>query len=134
MRITAQAKAETRDRIIEVAAQLFGADGWENTTTRSIAAAAGIASGTLFNYFESKEAIVAFLMSDALAEAQKEVFKRRGPDESLDEELFSLIWTELRSLKRYRKFLPAAAETIFSPLRRMQEGSPGEALRVNHLK
>jgi len=138
MRITAEAKAETRDRIIEAAARLFTTDGWENTTTRGIAAASGIAAGTLFNYFETKEAIVAALMSEALEAAQAEVRKRRGadqlPDESLEEELFALIWTELKSLKEYRKFLPAAAETILSPMRHSVAGSPGESLRMNHLK
>ena len=134
MRITAEAKAETRDRIIAAATKLFMTDGWENTTTRAIAAASGIAAGTLFNYFESKEAIVAALMSESLEQAQEEVRKRRGRGESLEEELFSLIWGELRSLKRLRKFLPAAAETIFSPARHLLAGTPGDSLRVNHLK
>jgi AcrR family transcriptional regulator len=134
VRITAEAKAETRERIVEIAARLFTTDGWNSTTTRGIAAAAGIAAGTLFNYFESKEAIVAALMSEALEEAQEEVRKRRGGNESLEEELFSLIWAELRSLRRFRKFLPAAAETVLSPLRRSSEDGPGESLRVNHLQ
>src|SRR5262249_14843842 len=30
--------------------------------------------------------------------------------------------------------LPAAAETIFSPMRRSLEDSPGESLRANHLE
>src|SRR5204863_812372 len=107
MRITAEAKAETRERITEIAAKLFITAGWENTTTRGIASAAGIAAGTLFNYFETKEAIVAALMSEALLEAQAEVRKRRDRHESLEEELFALIWTELRSLRRFRTFLPA---------------------------
>src|SRR5688572_31022515 len=93
MRITAEAKTATRERIIKVAAKLFAKDGWESTTTRGIATAAGIAAGTLFNYFESKEAIVAELISEALTHAQQEIEKR--DDESLEEELFTFIWTEL---------------------------------------
>src|SRR5438876_11085926 len=82
MRITAEAKAETRQRIIDVASKLFIAKGWENTTTRGIAAEAGIAAGTLFNYFDSKEAIVAALMSEALAKAQEEPRKRQTYEQS----------------------------------------------------
>jgi AcrR family transcriptional regulator len=133
MRITAEAKTATRDRILEAATRLFTTDGWENTTTRGIASAAGIAAGTLFNYFESKEAIVVALQSEALAEAQEEVVKRRGSGESVEEELFTLIWAELRSLRRFRSFLPAASETIFSPMRRSSPG-PGDALRARHLE
>jgi len=134
MRITAEAKAETRERIVEIAAKLFTSDGWENTTTRGIAAAAGIAAGTLFNYFKTKEAIVTALMSEALQEAQAEVRKRQDRHEPLEEQLFSLIWTELRSLRRFRRFLPAAAETVLSPMRRSSDESPGEVLRLNHLE
>jgi AcrR family transcriptional regulator len=134
MRISAEAKAETRQRIIEAALDLFGRDGWESTTTRQIAAAAEIATGTLFNYFESKEAIVASLMLEALTTAQHEFRKRRSLGDSLEEELFSLIWTGFRSLRRFRKILPEAAETIFSPLRRSAPDSLGESIRVNHLE
>ncbi len=134
MRITAEAKAETRRRIIEAASDLFTTEGWENTTTRGIAAEAGIATGTLFNYFESKESIVAAMMCEALSGAQEELKNREAGDQTLEEELFSLIWSELRSLRRFRKFLPAAAETIFSPMRRSSLDSPGETIRVNHLE
>jgi AcrR family transcriptional regulator len=132
MRITAEAKSETRERIIKVAARLFKSDGWESTTTRAIAAAAGIATGTLFNYFESKEAIVAALISEALERAEQEIRTRDG--ESLEEELFSLIWTELSSLRTFRKFMAGAAESILSPLRRYARESPGESIRTNHLE
>ena len=133
MRVTAETKTSTRQRIIEVATRLFVAEGWDDTTTRGIAAAAGIAAGTLFNYFDSKEAVVAELLSDALAKAQRELRSRKGKAGSLEEELFALIWTELRSLRPFRKFLPAAAETIFSPLRRMPEDKVGDSIRDRHL-
>ena len=132
MRITAEAKSATRERIIKVAAQLFATEGWENTTTRGIASAAGIATGTLFNYFDSKEAIVAALISEALAKAEREIQKR--DDESLEEELFTFIWTELASLRDYRRSLADAAETILSPLRRYAKESAGDAIRANHLE
>lgn len=134
MRITAEVKAETRQRIIDAALNLFLTDGWESTTTRGIATAAGIATGTLFNYFESKEAIAAFLVSESLSNSKQELRKRQQDDQSMEEELFSLVWAELRSLRRFRKFLSAAAETIFSPLRRGSADSPGESIRLNHLE
>ena len=67
MRVTAEAKAETRQRILEAARKLFAASGYESSTTREIADAAGIANGTLFNYFPNKEAILAALVADVTA-------------------------------------------------------------------
>ena len=70
MRVTAQVQAATRERILEVAKQLFASQGFHATTTREIARAAGLATGTMFNYFSSKEAIVGSLASEALAEVR----------------------------------------------------------------
>lgn len=135
MRITAEAKAETAERILESAANLFAAAGWENTTTREIAAAAGIATGTLFNYFPCKEAIAAALISDALEKVDQKFEARSRPrQESLEEELFSFIWSGFKKLRRYRAFLAPAAEIIFSPLVRQSPGRTGDAIRVRHLE
>ena len=127
MRITAEAKSATRERILDAASRLFGSRGWEATTARDIAAAAGIASGTLFNYFQTKEAVAATLISDAMTVPPQGAA-------SLEEELFSLIWTGLRSLRRLKGFLAAAAETIFSPLARKASESPGDSIRVSQLE
>jgi AcrR family transcriptional regulator len=133
MRVTAKAMESTRRNLVRAARGLFVKKGWDYTTTRRIAKTAGVAAGTLFNYFDSKEAIAAELISEALQHAQEVVEQRRRAGETVEEELFSLIWTELASLREYRKFLPAAAETIFSPLRRLAPESPGESLRRKHL-
>src|SRR5271157_788809 len=118
MRITAEAKLATGQRILETAARLFTAAGWESTTTREIAADAGIATGTLFNYFQCKEAIAAALIAEALEKAYREFDSRPREDSSLEEDLFSFIWTGFKKLRECRNFLAPAAETIFSPLAR----------------
>ena len=127
MRITAEAKSATRERILDTASRLFRSNGWATTTTRDIAQSAGIATGTLFNYFETKEAIAATLISETLKSTHE-------VSDSLEEELFSFIWGGLRSLRTMRDFLSAAAETVFSPLARKAGESPGDSIRVNHLE
>jgi AcrR family transcriptional regulator len=134
MRITAEAKVATGRRILDAAARLFTITGWEGTTTREIAAAAEIATGTLFNYFQSKEAIAAALISDALAQAQQEFESRPREEASLEEDLFSFIWTGLKRLRGCRKFLLPAAETIFSPLARAAPERAGDSIRASHLE
>ncbi len=133
MRITSQAKAATGQRILESAAELFRTAGWEETTTREIAAAAGIANGTLFNYFPCKEAIVAALITEALETADQDFENRDREETSLEEDLFALIWGGLKSLREYRDFLAPAAETIFSPLAQFSAEKSGDAIRVHHL-
>lgn len=134
MRIAPAQKTETRRRILATAAKLFSRDGWEATTTKSLARAAGIATGTLFNYFPTKEAVAAALAHAALVDARAEFLEQLRGDESLEEELFSLIWTGLRRLLPYRGFLGAALNTVLSPLARPPQPDPGDALRAEHLE
>jgi AcrR family transcriptional regulator len=134
MRVTAEAKTATRQRILEAATILFARDGWQDATTRAIALEAGIATGTLFNYFPTKEAIAAELIAEALDRAGVAFRAGRREEDSLEADLFLLIWSGLRSLRDYRNFLGPAAETIFSPLARQTADSPGDAVRVDHLE
>jgi AcrR family transcriptional regulator len=134
MRVTAETKSATRERILAAATSLFARDGWQNATTRAIALEAGIATGTLFNYFSTKEAIAATLIAEALQGVGEAFLAGRREDDSLEADLFLLIWSGLRSLRDYRNFLGPAAETIFSPLARQTAESPGDAIRVDHLE
>jgi AcrR family transcriptional regulator len=48
--------AEERSaQILDAAARLFATQGFHQTTTRQIAAEAGVAEGTIYNYFTSKQ-------------------------------------------------------------------------------
>ena len=134
MRITAQAKTATRDRILAAATQIFLDRGWENATTRDIAAAAGIANGTLFNYFSSKEAIAAALIEGATSSSLDSFQKRRTGSESLAEDLFAFVWISLKSLRKFRKFLAPALDTVFSPLANPTREDAGASLRLRHLE
>ena len=134
MRITAEAKTETRQRILQAATRLFKAEGWHETTTRGIAVGAGIATGTLFNYFPTKEAIAAELIGSALRRARESFSGEGDANGCLEADLFSLIWRGFLNLREFRAFLAPAAETIFSPLARSSPESPGDAIRVDHLE
>ena len=134
MRVDLQTKTATRHRILKVAATLFARVGWDRATTRSIAMSAGIATGTLFNYFPSKEAIAATLISDVLAKAKDKFEERRRGEESLEEDLFSYIWTGLRYLQSSKTFLGCALDTLLSPLARSSPDHPGDLIRTEHLE
>ena len=53
-----QTEAETRTRILQAAQRLFARQGYDGTTTRDLAQAAGVAEGTLFRHFPNKKAIL----------------------------------------------------------------------------
>jgi len=53
-----QSEDSSRDRIKKAAIKLFAARGFDGTTTRELAEAAGVAEGTLFRHFDNKKAIL----------------------------------------------------------------------------
>jgi len=116
MRITAEAKAETRKRILDAAKHLFRTRGFEQATTRDIGKKVGIATGTMFNYFGSKEAIVVELAAQAFTKSQREFAKHRRGQATADEELFSLIATQLRHLRSLRSFIRPLLDTALTPV------------------
>jgi AcrR family transcriptional regulator len=134
VRITNDAKQATRCRILEAARQLFAADGYHQATTRDLARAAGIATGTLFNYFPTKEAVAMTLVAESLSEAQNDFVKRRPPGTALEEQLFTLIAVSLRRLQGCRNFLQPVLETALSPVARAAASPEGEAIRLEHLE
>ena len=132
MRVTAEAKELTRQKILDAAKELFQSAGFEATTTRDIARQAGIAAGTLFNYFSTKEAIVlALVMTSA---PQKNRSRSSDRHDSLEESLFAYASASLRALKPYRKYLAPVLDTALSPLAEAKGDDLGESLRTQHLE
>src|ERR1700676_4060533 len=71
---------ETRNRILSTALSLFRERGFDETSMREIAGAAGVAIGAAYYYFESKEALVmAFyhLANDAMQEPIEAALARK---------------------------------------------------------
>jgi AcrR family transcriptional regulator len=133
MRITAEEKAATQQRILDAAIQSFRKRGFDSTTTRDIAVEAGVATGTLFNYFSAKEAIVEFLAQQALAKARAS-FDQRASKGELEEELFAFVAAELRQLKPIRKFIMPLLETSLCPLTARERCESTKVLRAEHLE
>jgi AcrR family transcriptional regulator len=60
---------ETRERILQAAAQVFARDGYARATTRTLAAAAGVNEVTLFRHFGNKQNLFAAVVDRYAAPA-----------------------------------------------------------------
>ena len=133
MRISEQAKQENRARILEKAAEIFTGKGFEDTTTRDIAMASGLATGTLFNYFPSKETLAMTMVAEAFGQGREDFQRRRSGKEDLAEELFLFVASGLRRLRPLRPFLGPVLERSLSPFPRKNVCREGDAARQGHL-
>jgi len=127
-----------RQALLRVAARLFRAQGFDATSTRDIAAAAGMRSGSTFYHFESKHALLATVMVEGMERAlqrQADAMARAGAD--AQQQSRSLSAREcLRALVRNHFDVLVGPESDFIPvmLYEWRSLSPSERAAVKALK
>src|SRR5918996_547692 len=112
----AQNKETIRNRIVTAALNLFQTKGFDAATTKAIARKAGIAEGTVFNYFRTKEEIALSFFEEevdhAIAAVRDNPRLRKAP---LEEKLFTLVHSQLEYLAPYERFIGAALIHALNP-------------------
>ncbi|MDL2222861.1 TetR family transcriptional regulator [Bacteroidales bacterium OttesenSCG-928-M11] len=91
--------AKTRDRLVEVARQLFARIGVENTTMNDIALASKKGRRTLYTYFKSKTDIYHAVIQSELAILYNSLQAVVEKDMSADEKLLEFIHIRLETVK-----------------------------------
>ncbi|MEC4806431.1 MAG: TetR/AcrR family transcriptional regulator [Jaaginema sp. PMC 1079.18] len=92
---------DTRTRILKAALKLFARQGYDATTTKDLAMAAGVAEGTLFRHFTNKKAILVEVATKGWVE------------------ILTDLLTELSEMGSYK----AVAQVMRRRMFRMQESS-----------
>jgi AcrR family transcriptional regulator len=87
----ARKKAATRRALQEAAARMFDERGYQETTVKDIAAAAGVTERTFFRYFPSKEDLIFAEVLDLVPLLQQEILRRPAAEPPLTAVLNSLV-------------------------------------------
>ncbi len=87
-----------KGRLLSIAASLFNQKGFERTTVRDLANAAGIQSGSLFHHFKTKEDILMSVMVDTIIFNTERMKREMARAASSKERLKALIRCELESI------------------------------------
>lgn len=91
--------SKTRDRIVDVARQLFAKDGIDNTTMNDIAKASKKGRRTLYTYFKNKDEVYLAVVKselDTLSDRLKQVSEKNIP---ADDKIVEIIFTRLEAIK-----------------------------------
>ena len=86
--------AATRQKIIDESQKLIGEKGFLHVTVDDIASACGIAKGTLYHYFESKEDIFSYIERGSFREIMESVEQTDLPNAFEKLSRFIEIWCE----------------------------------------
>ncbi|MCP3178041.1 TetR/AcrR family transcriptional regulator [Desulfuromonas sp. KJ2020] len=103
-------KEQKRRALLQAALELFAENGFNGASTALIAERAGVASGTLFFHFKSKEELIHSLFKEIREKIDTEVLKDVSADLSIRERLHRMLF----NLLRY--FLDNPAEFKFAEL------------------
>ena len=97
--IQTQLIAARRNQILDAAAGVFAEKGFHPTTIRDIAQAAGIADGTIYNYFENKTALLIGILDRMRASIQQDAdFSDVNPAD-VRRFMRAYLWQPLLALK-----------------------------------
>jgi len=123
--IQAQLVEARRAQILSAAAKVFAAKGFHNATIKDVAKEAGIADGTIYNYFENKTDLMLGIL-DQLNETEK-----RGADMEKAAEMDMREWAKTYIQHRYTH-LSAEGLGVFGAL--LSEVLINEKLRETYVR
>jgi AcrR family transcriptional regulator len=103
-------RVATRERIFRAALELFAEHGYLETTVEDITEAADVGKGTFFNYFPTKEHVLATYGGERLATVQSALEKAR----STDGEVLPILRELLTGLAGQTSESPALLRAIYA--------------------
>ncbi|HJV91297.1 MAG TPA: TetR/AcrR family transcriptional regulator [Holophagaceae bacterium] len=80
----AERRQDTRERLLQAGAEVFTQRGLESATVRDLVKASGLAQGSFYNHFETKEAVFDALVEPLVAEIRRAVAQAQGAAPSME--------------------------------------------------
>jgi len=126
---------ETRERIVDAALTLFRDKGFDETTMRDIAAAAGVATGAAYYYFRSKEELVMAFYARTAEEARTLLPPAIEQSKDLRKRLRAVIDTTFEQFAEHRRLLIAIVRIGIDPLHPLSPfGQETQAMREESIE
>ena len=107
-----RAVADKRAALLAAALRLIASSGLHATTTAAVAREAGVAAGTLYLYFPSKEALVNALYLDLLGERHRAAVADVGSLDGAPADPREQLWRSWHGLARWHLDHPAATRVL----------------------
>ena len=116
----------TRARIVDVALDLFAERGYDATTMRAIAEAAGVSTGNAYQYFAGKDHLVQAFYERAQLE-HAEAARAALASDDLATRLQGVLTARIDTMQPYRAFAASFFRTAADPSSPLSPFSPESA-------
>ena len=104
---------KTKRKIFETSMELFAKKGYEATSVEEITSVVGVAKGTLYYHFSTKEEIFYFLVEEGMKLLKNSIdIKTSNLEKSLDK-LKTIILIQIKVIKKYENFISIILSQIW---------------------
>ena len=104
---------KTKRKIFETSMKLFAEKGYDATSIEDITATVGVAKGTLYYHFSSKEEIFEFLIGEGVKLLKNSIeIKTEKLDNAIDK-IKAIVLIELKVLVKYEDFMTIVLSEIW---------------------
>ncbi len=125
----------TKEKLFRVATRMISQKGFKNTTMRAIASEAGVALGTTYYYFESKESFVYEYYKQSHDEHIKALGNFLENEGAFEKRLQKVLTTKIEVAQPYKKMARALYQIAANPQSSLSPWSKeSQQLKLKSLK
>lgn len=111
---------KTKRKIFEASMKLFAEKGYENTSIEEITATVGVAKGTLYYHFTSKEEIFDFLVQEGIKLLQNSVDIKISKYDSYVDKIKAIVLIQIKIVKKYEDIITILLSQFYGNEKRNQ--------------
>lgn len=103
----------TKRKIFEIAMKLFSEKGYEATSIEEITATVGVAKGTLYYHFSSKEEIFNFLVEEGMKLLKNSIEIKTSKCNTTKDKLKAIMLIQIKGIVKYESVLSIVFSQIY---------------------
>jgi AcrR family transcriptional regulator len=112
---------DKRERLLREAAGLFAERGYNQTDMAQLARRAGIAKGSIYNYFESKEDLYLYVCRDGMQRSREAIYGRMDPEWDVYRQIEHIFKEGARFVQSHPEYLILYANISSAGMSRFSE-------------
>lgn len=104
---------KTKRKIFETSMKLFAQKGYDATSIEEITATVGVAKGTLYYHFSSKEEIFNFLVEEGMKLLKNSIDIKISKSDNTIDKLRAIILIQIKIITKYEDFMTIVLSQIW---------------------